>query len=606
MYSICRYLKTWIIVLLIIVLNGCAELTVNVDVYKGPLANNDDVLTQQTTIMAVGAKPLLIQLRNKLEENEIQNIAENRSENILNEYCRSDQLKAFRKLSHYRSDYISKERYAFCSDQAMQINSILTLYEDRTSEDGGLEMGLGNLIEQFLKTRKETSSLEEIEKVRRRLFNALARFAQKILFVSNNVSLFLTDEENEKDISNYIQVLQTVGNSITIQVDQLSKQRGFGVVLQEKRTEELAVPVKSAPNRTNDALDQLILLMKYEYHNEVRKSSKDSTTAKDLKSVLGVAYEQRSDNARLRPALAYLRTSFPDTSLQDDAATVWENLLAKFGMRGIPLSKFEGKDAKTQLEIDKQFWQNINRIQLSAAGNTNYVLMKDDIGNWTVKNMSADPKDIIKSAKNLALFGAGGALGANMTDAIRGPGGPGTELAKPEPLVKRQFNKFENRYRKQAQADLKGLVKEISGEDGINSLEHLINKSWEKAFKDDAALHAHLKSELGEAAKLKEYNEDAKKSPPLLNADPKPNPSKGFIDRLKAVENFYKRAKKRIQDSNDRSIEGKKEAAIASMSQTVHDFIAKHNAKRMGHVAQFNTQVTVLSESIAPEEAPKK
>jgi hypothetical protein len=597
MYSICGYLKTWIIVILVFGMSGCAELIVDVDVYKGPLANNDDVLAQQTVVMAIGAKPLLIQLRNKLEENEIQNIAENRSENTLNEYCRSDQLKAFRKLSHYRRDYISKERYAFCSGQATQINSILTLYEDRTSEDGRLEMGLGNLIEQFLKTRKETFSLEETEKVRRRLFNALARFAQKILFVGNNASLFLTDEENEKDISNYIQVLQTVGNSIAIQVDQLSKQRGFGVVLQEKRTEELAVPVKSAPQRTNDALDQLILLMKYEYHNEVRKSGKDSTTAKDLKAALSAAYEQRSETVRLRPALAYLRTSFPDTSLQDDAATVWENLLAKFGMRGIPLSKFESKDAKTQQEIDQQFWQNVNRIQLSAAGDTNYVLMKDDIGNWTIKNISSDPKDIKESAKNLAFFNADG---ADLTGTISGK-----EFAKPEPLVKRQFNKFQKRYEDQAKLDLIDLQKEIAGQDGKDSLEDLIKKGWEKAFTDEVVRN-HLNIKLEESAQPKEYSEKAKTAP-LTSADEnKINPAEDFITRLKYVEKFYKRAKKAIQDSAEGSIKEKKETAIASMSQTVHDFIAKHNSKRMAHVNQFQTQITVLSESIASDEMPIK
>ena len=44
-------------------LSGCAALTVSVDVYKGPLANDEHVLTEQTAVMAIGAKPLLKQLR---------------------------------------------------------------------------------------------------------------------------------------------------------------------------------------------------------------------------------------------------------------------------------------------------------------------------------------------------------------------------------------------------------------------------------------------------------------------------------------------------------------------------------------------------------------
>ena len=39
-------------------------------------------------------------------------------------------------------------------------------------------------------------------------------------------------------------------------------------------------------------------------------------------------------------------------------------------------------------EIDKQFWQNINRVRVAGAGATNYVVAKDDIGNWYVKRYS--------------------------------------------------------------------------------------------------------------------------------------------------------------------------------------------------------------------------
>ena len=46
---------------------GCAVLTVDVDVYKGPLANHEDIQTEQMAAMAIGAKPLLVQLRDTLE-----------------------------------------------------------------------------------------------------------------------------------------------------------------------------------------------------------------------------------------------------------------------------------------------------------------------------------------------------------------------------------------------------------------------------------------------------------------------------------------------------------------------------------------------------------
>ena len=63
--------------------------------------------------------------------------------------------------------------------------------------------------------------------------------------------------------------------------------------------------------------------------------------------------------------------------------------------------------------IDKQFWQNINRVRLAAAGNTNYAVAKDDIGNWYVKAFSGDAAPIIRSAQRLALFASGASLNVN-------------------------------------------------------------------------------------------------------------------------------------------------------------------------------------------------
>ncbi len=50
-----------------LIFNACAVMTVDVDVYKGPLANHEDVQIQQMASMASGAKKLLVELRNRLE-----------------------------------------------------------------------------------------------------------------------------------------------------------------------------------------------------------------------------------------------------------------------------------------------------------------------------------------------------------------------------------------------------------------------------------------------------------------------------------------------------------------------------------------------------------
>lgn len=48
-------------------LAGCAVLTVDVDVYKGALMNEDHVQLHQLVALATAAKPMLVQLRDKLE-----------------------------------------------------------------------------------------------------------------------------------------------------------------------------------------------------------------------------------------------------------------------------------------------------------------------------------------------------------------------------------------------------------------------------------------------------------------------------------------------------------------------------------------------------------
>ena len=46
---------------------ACSVLRIDVDVYKGPLANHTEVQAQQLVAMAIGAHPLLTELRDTME-----------------------------------------------------------------------------------------------------------------------------------------------------------------------------------------------------------------------------------------------------------------------------------------------------------------------------------------------------------------------------------------------------------------------------------------------------------------------------------------------------------------------------------------------------------
>ncbi|MHC4478561.1 MAG: hypothetical protein ACYTEL_23235 [Planctomycetota bacterium] len=159
-----------------------------------------------------------------------------------------------------------------------------------------------------------------------------------------------------------------------------------------------------------DVRDLWITLLEYEHDLALRNGKPER--AVEIGQALKAAEEKRAGMVYIRPAMAYLRTSFPSTSLQDNPNLTWDNMLGGHMMRSTPfgpqLRDFFDPGAKCDAlinsEIDKQFWQNINRVRVAGGGKTNYVVAKDDIGNWYVKHYSADPEDVIKGAKSLALF----------------------------------------------------------------------------------------------------------------------------------------------------------------------------------------------------------
>jgi hypothetical protein len=96
-------------------LSGCAVLTIDVDVYKGPLVNDPDVQIEQIAVMAIGAKPLLIQLRDRLEAR----------------HGGFPDVQAFRTQhkGKHRFDFIPDEQF-FNEDRAILVNNVLSLYKD--------------------------------------------------------------------------------------------------------------------------------------------------------------------------------------------------------------------------------------------------------------------------------------------------------------------------------------------------------------------------------------------------------------------------------------------------------------------------------------------
>jgi hypothetical protein len=187
-----------------------------------------------------------------------------------------------------------------------------------------------------------------------------------------------------------------------------------------------APPPGLAPKTRKDVVDELIATLNYQYVLAVQQYGKTAPVTQNYADALDAAYGRRADLIYLRPASAYLRSSFPTSSLQKDARIGWSNMLANHGWRQVPfignwVANGDQQALRTVLELDKQNWQNVNTVRVAGYGDTNYVIAKDDIGNWYVKNYSTDIKEVVKSAKGLALFGLGSTLkgGADLVAGLR-------------------------------------------------------------------------------------------------------------------------------------------------------------------------------------------
>ena len=160
-----------------------------------------------------------------------------------------------------------------------------------------------------------------------------------------------------------------------------------------------------------DVLDDVIAALRQQRVQATAAS--DSGRAASVEKALALAYEQRAGLAYIRPASAYLRSAYTATALQSGSDAGWANLLtksSKLALFGPAPDDFE----TAKQDIDKQFWQNVNTVNVSGGGSTNYVLAKDDVGNWYLKAYEADSEAVFRSAKNLLLFNTGRSINLDL------------------------------------------------------------------------------------------------------------------------------------------------------------------------------------------------
>ena len=104
-------------------LTGCAVTKIDVDVYKGPLANHEEVQLEQMAVMAIGARPILMRLRDRLEET--------KQEELILFQKKPKPIRETFGDSYDTCIQEEKEPVEFESDDARRVNAILCLYEDQ-------------------------------------------------------------------------------------------------------------------------------------------------------------------------------------------------------------------------------------------------------------------------------------------------------------------------------------------------------------------------------------------------------------------------------------------------------------------------------------------
>jgi hypothetical protein len=180
-------------------------------------------------------------------------------------------------------------------------------------------------------------------------------------------------------------------------------------------------------NTPQEMLDALYSELSLRHIEAVASMGSASSKAISLAEAAQRVKDRRAELVYLRPAASYLRSIHNSILSQTQAGLKWRNSLSDQAVKSIPLigpslwdhksgGAIENVSPAIAESIDKANWQTINSVTLNGGGYSNYVVAKDDIGNWYVKALGSDPAKMIQSAKNLLLFNLGGRIDQNLLE----------------------------------------------------------------------------------------------------------------------------------------------------------------------------------------------
>jgi hypothetical protein len=346
-------------------------------------------------------------------------------------------------------------------------------------------------------------------------------------------------------------------------------------------------PIVTNPTNALTVIDALAACLRYRQVAAVAGEGMNSPTAKNMEDALTILMTHRSGMVYLRPAAAYLRTSYAASTLQDNDGLAWENMLSRHARRQLPFGSIFEPNASTALtvaEIDKQFWQNVNRVRVAGSGRANQVIAKDDVGNWYVKSYSADASMVYRSAIGLAKFASGvgpstsgtNASGSNVTSAV-------------SPTLKLQAE-FAKEYTNSTETTFQSVT------NAIKDLADTMSSAW-----SNAGLTNQLATTLKGLAKTDSLDKQVKESDKAL--DGKVDESgRETVKLLRALKRYYHQVHGNIDTAkldstsevNDKSLKAKAQVVLRD---SVRDVINRVLTEREKSIAQYESALVILGKA---------
>lgn len=537
------------------------------------------------------------------------------------------------------------------------INYIVVLEKKRVSD----ELGLIAQVEQANKMQTDyqkdlVSANNRVETIKREL--------------SSIKGLIAAHPIDSKEIENAIQEIGKLTDNVRSHVDAKGNSMSAKEIYEElgellKQEEEKAgsgnkqkfidaqavlesrMPPSSMPpldpekyKSPQEVMDQVIALLRHRQMEAVERFGKDSEQDKKAIEALESAYQHRAGMIYIRPSSAYLRTSFPSTALQDDPNLAWDNMLLQQGVRNLPFSSelrdildpSVPRDRLLTSELDKQYWQNINRVRVSGTGFTNQVVAKDDVGNWYVKQYYGDTEDIVKSAKNLALFNLGTNLPIDLAGELKAATKPKTKPAgdsegeapaggeaaaklkddtkiqpgADSPPLQRLLEKHRNAYQAKT-TEVSTRLEGLHTKNGANTVHNQIVKAWKNIdeLKGNADPMDALKAALDIA--VQEWDEAAI----TLRKKPEQDPGQLILKDLRALSRLDQSLSIKIQEigkeaGNTESdpLASIKTKATAEVSRVVGRLVLDILNDRQRTLDSYEQAIMFIGDAINPKGSP--